>query len=380
MSVTLRLRKMSHKGYTAYFDLYRKGQRRYEYPEVYLQEDYLHPLKDLEGHPLKDSRGNPRYPKPSEQDKLKLDLLEKLRLQRELQLKNEEYGFADSRIKKINLLDYVAEIYREKKSQNYFNLLQQLKKCMGAQVLFGQVDEKTVKNFLHYLANRANLSSNTQCTYFASLSPVFNEAIRDKIITQNPCKLIPRQDRPKKEESKRTFLTLEELTLLAATPMPCRNHQVKEAFLFCCLTGLRISDVLSIRYADITEGVLQYRQKKSKQQFHYLPLSRQAQRILTELTLDPKGELVFWELNRKITHSQRLHILDEWVKSSGITRKVTWHVGRHTCATLLISCGEDIYTVSKLLGHSHVSITESYAKIINIKKVEAVNRIPEIFG
>ena len=246
---------------------------------------------------------------------------------------------------------------------------------MGTQIPFGQVDEKTVKGFLHYLSEETKLSSNTQCTYFASLSAVFNEAIRDKIITQNPCKLIPLQDRPKKEESKRTFLNLEELTLLAATPMPCRNHQVKEA----CLTGLRISDVLSIRYTDITEGVLQYRQKKSKQQFHYLPLSRQAQRILTELTSDPKGETVFWELSRKITHSQRLHILDEWSKSSGITKKVTWHVGRHTCATLLISHGEDIYTISKLLGHSNVSITENYAKIINTKKVEAVNRIPEIF-
>lgn len=379
MSVTLRLRKMSHKGFTAYFDLYRKGQRRYEYPEVYLQQDYLHPLKDPDGCLLKDSRGNPRYPKPTEQDKLKLDLLEKLRLQRELQLKNEEYGFADSRIKKINLIDYVAEIYREKKSQNYYNLIQQLKKSMGLQVPFGQVDEKTVKQFLHYL-KEAHLSSNTRCTYFAILCSVFNEAIRDKIITQNPCKLIPRQDRPKHEESKRTFLNLEELTKLAATPMPCRNHQVKEAFLFCCLTGLRISDVLSIRYSDISEGVLQYRQKKSKQQFHYLPLSKQAQRILAGLVPDPKRESVFWELVRKITHNQRLHILDQWAKSAGITKKVTWHVGRHTCATLLISYGEDIYTVSKLLGHSNVAITERYAKIINTKKVEAVNKIPDIFG
>ena len=128
MSVTLRLRKMSHKGYTAYFDLYRKGQRRYEYPEVYLQEDYLHPLKDTDGCPLKDSRGNLRYPKPTEQDKLKLELLEKIRLQRELQLKNEEYGFVDSRIKKINLLEYIAEIYRDKKAPIYMSLLYQLKK------------------------------------------------------------------------------------------------------------------------------------------------------------------------------------------------------------------------------------------------------------
>jgi integrase len=380
MSVILRLRKMSRKGYTAYFDLYRKGQRRYEYPDIYLKEDYLRPLKDKDGQLLKDARGNLRYPKPTEQDKLKLELLEKIRLQRELQLKNEEYGFVDSRIKKINLLDYIKELYREKKASIYKSLINPLKKCFGIQIPFGETDEKTVKRFLHYL-KEAHLSSNSQCTYFAGLSAVFNQAVRDKIIKQNPCKLIARQDRPKTEESKRSYLTLEELTLLANTPMPGkRSYQIKEGFLFCCLTGLRISDVLRIRYNDIRDGVLQYRQQKSQHQFHYLPLSEQTQRILKELRPDPKDELVFWKLSRKVSASQSLHLLEQWVKTAGITKKVTWHVGRHTCATLLISQGEDIYTVSKLLGHSHVGITERYAKIINTKKVEAVNRIPEIFN
>jgi integrase len=172
---------------------------------------------------------------------------------------------------------------------------------------------------------------------------------------------------------------MEELTLLAAAPISCKKqHQVKEGFLFSCLTGLRISDVLKIRYSDIKEGVLQYRQQKSKVQFHYLPLSGQAQELISSLQADPRGEFLFWDLNRKITHSQRLHILDEWVKSAGIKRRITFHVGRHTYATLLLTFGQDIYTVSKLLGHSSVSMTERYGKIINTKKTEAVNKIPRI--
>jgi hypothetical protein len=85
-------------------------------------------------------------------------------------------------------------------------------------------------------------------------------------------------------------------------------------------------------------------------------------------------------LSRKITHSHRLRILDTWIKTSGIKRKVTFHVGRHTNATLLLTYGENIYTVSKLMGHSSVAITERYGKIISTKKTEAVNRIPRIIS
>ena len=377
MSVTLRLRKIGSKGYTAYLDLYQKGKRCYEYPEIYLKEDYLRPLRDEQGNVLKDTKGKPRFPKPTTEDKLKLELLEKIRLQRELQLKNNEYGFEDPAIRNINLLDYIEEIQLEKKSSLYRSLLYHLKNCFGKILLFRNAADKTILLFLKYLSDKANLNSNSRSTYFAGLSAVFNMAIRDKIITQNPCTLIARQDKPKTQESQRIFLTEEELKLLADTPSSV-GYQIKEAFLFSCLTGLRISDILRIRYTDIVDGVLQYRQQKSKSQFHYLPLSEQTKTLLATFAPDPKGELLFWNLNRSISTSQRLLLLDKWVKSSGIKKQVTWHVGRHTYATLLISQGEDIYTVSKLLGHSHVTMTERYAKIINTKKIEAVNKLPVI--
>ena len=67
--------------------------------------------------------------------------------------------------------------------------------------------------------------------------------------------------------------------------------------------------------------------------------------------------------------------LKDWLTDAGIRKHITFHCARHTYATLQISLGTDIYTVSKLLGHKNLSTTEIYAKVINEKKVVAANKI-----
>jgi site-specific recombinase XerD len=65
---------------------------------------------------------------------------------------------------------------------------------------------------------------------------------------------------------------------------------------------------------------------------------------------------------------------------AGITKDVTFHAGRHTFAVIMLDLGADIYTVSKLLGHKELSTTQIYAKVMDKKKQEAVNLIPDING
>jgi site-specific recombinase XerD len=62
----------------------------------------------------------------------------------------------------------------------------------------------------------------------------------------------------------------------------------------------------------------------------------------------------------------------------GINKKVTFHVARHTFATLALNIGIDLKVVSKLLGHSEVRTTEIYAKIIDKTKEDAVQKLPKI--
>ena len=57
-----------------------------------------------------------------------------------------------------------------------------------------------------------------------------------------------------------------------------------------------------------------------------------------------------------------------------------FHCARHTYATMLLTLGVDIYTVSKLLGHSNVNTTSIYAKIVDQKKVETVGLVDDFFS
>lgn len=65
--------------------------------------------------------------------------------------------------------------------------------------------------------------------------------------------------------------------------------------------------------------------------------------------------------------------------TNGIKKNISFHTARHTFATMMLTLGADIYTTSKLLGHSRISTTEIYAKIVDKKKDEAMGLIDKFF-
>lgn len=71
--------------------------------------------------------------------------------------------------------------------------------------------------------------------------------------------------------------------------------------------------------------------------------------------------------------------LRKWAKAAGVNKHISYHCARHTFATMMLTLGADLYTTSKLLGHSNVKTTQIYAKIVDSKKVEAVNLVDNVF-
>ena len=92
----------------------------------------------------------------------------------------------------------------------------------------------------------------------------------------------------------------------------------------------------------------------------------------TRIEEDNQENQIFKGLNYSAWSNLKLQ---QWMMKAGITKTITFHCARHTYATLQLTLGTDIYTVSKLLGHKELRTTQIYAKVIDDKKREAANKI-----
>jgi integrase len=176
------------------------------------------------------------------------------------------------------------------------------------------------------------------------------------------------------QETEKIFLTIDEVEKLYNTDYD--KYDVKRAFLFACHTGLRISDVKSLTWGQIREGKLFFTQKKTKG-VEYLPLNESAKEMLylgIESNVIPLPETKIFRLLSK-SEDIGSH-LRKWAKKAGINKYITFHTSRHTFATMALTCDVPLPTVSKILGHKSINTTQIYAKIVDHKVVEAVNKLP----
>ena len=156
-----------------------------------------------------------------------------------------------------------------------------------------------------------------------------------------------------------------DVKLLVATP--CKIPVLKQAVLFSCMTGLRISDILQLSWEHIQMGqdggyLIRMRTEKTEEETN-LPISDETLALCGERS---EG-LIFKGLKRHMVN----HPLKEWIKSAGITRRITFHSMRHSFATLLAANGVDILTISKMLTHKSVKNTQIYAKVVDERAREA---------
>lgn len=104
---------------------------------------------------------------------------------------------------------------------------------------------------------------------------------------------------------------------------------------------------------------------KKTQKTLYLPLSDEALKWMPE-----RGEAKDTDKVFHLPYATYINVvLKTWAQDSGITKTVTFHTARHTFATMMLTLGADLYTTSKLLGHTQVKTTQIYAKIVDKKRM-----------
>lgn len=248
-----------------------------------------------------------------------------------------------------------------------------------------EVDKDFCKGFISFLETctfnqgTKKLSNTTRRIMIARFTAALNRAVLDGFIERNPFKLLEAREKPQRSNSMREFLTIEEVKLLMNTP--CRYEIVKQAFLFACFTGLRYSDVITLKWSEVHTAAdghtlyIEHEQVKTKGQV-VIPLSDEAIRWMPKRKQGK--EEVFHQLT--ITSTTVEVILGEWTKAADIKKHITFHCSRHTAATMLLTLGADLYTVSKILGHKSIRMTEVYAKIVDKKKIETMNLVNEMFN
>ncbi|MBA5654103.1 site-specific integrase [Bacteroides fragilis] len=221
------------------------------------------------------------------------------------------------------------------------------------------------------------VSARTADTYCQTFRTMLNEAVREGLIDKNPWNRLETAEKIKKPESKREYLTIDEIRSMIATD--CPNELVKRAYLFSCFTGLRISDVRNLKWGDVChengQTFVSVVMKKTTKPL-YIPLSGQALKWMPEQDGSESDDHVFGNL---VNYGNVNENLKKWAEAAGIRKHISYHTSRHSFATMMLTLGADLYTVSKLLGHSSVRHTQIYARIIDRKKDEAVNLADSVF-
>lgn len=348
-TITLREKELKGGRKSLYLDIYENGQRRYEVLKLYLYPETNDTVKA--------------------QNRETRKFAEVVRGKRLVEAQNTAFGFAQRRDKVLLLPAF--EKFRKGRNTNIYGVLSShLHNICPESMKVAQINERWVANFVRYLRGRG-VSDNSIAEYIALFRVFWGWCVKKGIVSGNPFEGVELNT----QQAEREYLTIDELQQLANTPTKFR---VREPFLFSCFTGLRWSDVVRLKWGDVEQfgerTRIRYRQKKTKEQ-EYMDLNAQAVALMGERKEDyaPIFEVGY------IGNSGNINLqLRKWAKSAGIKKHLTFHCARHTFATMLLTLGTDIYVVSKLLGHTDISTTQIYAKIVDKRKQEAVDRIPQL--
>lgn len=276
-------------------------------------------------------------------------------------------------------IEYFLKLADKREGSNqksWLSALKHIESFSNGNLKFSDLSEKYLEAFKEYLltsksnkTDKEQLSNNSALSYFNKIKAALKQAYKDGLIQSDlNAKITP----IKEAETRREYLSIDELNLLVKTP--CNNDLLKRAALFSALTGMAFKEIQNMTWNDISfiegKGYLVLTKRQKTQRDNYLPISEQAYSLLKE-----KGNTtgkVFEGLDYSAYQNKHLY---QWIGAAGITKSITFHCFRHTYATLQLTNGTDIYTVSKMLGHKDLKTTQIYAKIVDDSKRKAAEKI-----
>lgn len=230
---------------------------------------------------------------------------------------------------------------------------------------FQMLDYSFIESYDFYLRVQLKFKPNTIIGIIGHLKIIVRRAVNEGIISRNPFVGFSIEAEPLKPKS----ITRQELRKIMNTPLDSPNrYLVRDMFLFSVFTGIALSDIRNLTYDNLVraeDGVwwIHSKRQKTGTDFHVPLLDLPLQIIEKYRGLNKNGKM-FVMLSCSKTNGN----LKKITKICGIERNITFHMARHSYASLItLSQGVPMETVSRMLGHRDLRATRIYAEVSNDK-------------
>ena len=230
-----------------------------------------------------------------------------------------------------------------------------------------------INAFEQYLRVTLGLKNNTVWVYMITFKHIIALARAAGAIRSDPFSTYKNRF----EQVERGYLTEEELQRLMLEPLEeGTQRRVRDLFIFSAFTGLSYTDIRNLRWDNVREVFdgetwIVTRRRKTHTPTSLLLLD--IPRKILERCGDRSTSYIF----RMPSNNCCNDYLIDLGRQCGIATRITFHIARHTFATLSLSKGVPIETLSSILGHTSIRTTQIYAKITNKKISQDMNTLAD---
>ncbi len=320
------------------------------------------------------------------------ELLEEDKIVSSMALKQRFFGEDDVSKTLVDLIAYhnetMTHILKKGTTKNYYTTEKYVSSYLRTKLKTNDVHLKHlnyrfIADFEQYLRKSSDkrkqlaLGNNGVMKHLERFKKLVNLAVKLEWIAKNPFD----QFQLKFNKFDRVFLTERELKLIEDTTfMHNRLEQVKDFFIFSCYTGLSYIDLKELTPDHITRGIDNnywiYTRREKTDELVKIPILPKAWEILQKYRNNHYSDKLL-----PLFSNQKINVyLKEIATGCGIRKNITFHVARHTFATtVMLTNGVPIETVSKLLGHTKLSTTQIYARVVESKISEDIGNLLERF-
>lgn len=293
------------------------------------------------------------------------------------------------------LFEEMKELRKQTSPNTYSvwdNVEKLLEKFHGSKQLeYRHVNLNFCQRFLAFLRKykhptKGMFANSSILTYYRKFQSVVKEAHKMGLIREDYSSMVKRPPKDKRDEITRDTLNINEIKAIKETPF--FNPDIKNAFLFACFTGLRVSDLRRLTWNDISlingsEGdkdaiyIIELQQKKTKKPV-VIPFTQDTFDLIGKKRgLDEDNVFTIPDTSGSASRTVR-RLLERVDCDSLKKKKITFHSARHTFATLCVNSFGDMYATQRLMGHRSSKSTEGYAQKEVSSLVKAIKQLPSL--